>query len=65
MSSKKEQVPMPIPDQEIRERQNRALLRFATNVQPTFYADRETKFHLYHSDFTTSKKEDFTGTKEC
>jgi hypothetical protein len=52
MSSKKEQrSPNPISDQEIRERLNRALLRFVANVQPAFYTDHETKFLSYRSDF--------------
>ncbi len=42
MSSKRTST--PISDQDIRERLNRALLRFAANVQPAFYTDHETKF---------------------
>jgi hypothetical protein len=51
MSSKKEQIPTPISDQDIREHLRRALMRFTANVQPAFYTDHETKFLSYRSDF--------------
>ena len=51
MSLKTERPSTPISDQDIRGHLNRALLRFAANVQPPFYADHETKFLSYRSDF--------------
>jgi hypothetical protein len=51
MSSKKQRPSTPNSDQEIRERLNRALLRFVANIQPAFYIDHETKFLSYRSDF--------------
>jgi hypothetical protein len=52
MSSKKDRITTtPVSDQDIRERLNRALLRFVAKVQPAFYTDHELKFLSYRSDF--------------